>query len=140
VDETPDDHQDWAAVADVITARLRRLRMSKAELARETGLSETTIRYLGRSPNPHYKPALLAISVMLRWRHDYLLNVLHGRPEKNVQVTPPLLAAVERLVHAEASQLRSELSELLETARAMNNMIDLLLAHHGVTVSGAREG
>ena len=40
---------DWAAVGTVVRERMRELGMSTAELAREAGLSETTIRCLGQS-------------------------------------------------------------------------------------------
>ena len=43
---------DWAAVAAAVRARSRELKMPAAELARQTGLSETTIRYLG-DPGKH---------------------------------------------------------------------------------------
>src|SRR5580700_1622225 len=93
--------ENWAAVSGAIRERMRELKMPTARLAQETGLSETTIRYLGQLGNGHHKSALIAISVVLRWRHDYLLNILRGEPEeRNVHVMPPGLATLERLLHA----------------------------------------
>lgn len=65
---------------------MRELEMSTAHLARESGLSETTVRYIGQSLSGHNKSTLVALSGVLRWRYDYLVNVLHGEPEKNVHI------------------------------------------------------
>jgi len=78
---------NWQAVGEAVRARRRELKMSTAELARLTGLSETTIRYLGATTRS--KASLVAISAVLRWRYDHLTNILRGQPEKNVHVRPP---------------------------------------------------
>ena len=83
-------NDDWEAVGDAIRDRMRELNMSTAGLARETGLSETTIRCFRRSTNKHNRSLLVAVSAVLRWRHDHLLNILHGEPHKNVVIKPPL--------------------------------------------------
>jgi hypothetical protein len=132
--------EDWKAVAQAVRSRTSELKMSKAELARQTGLSETTIRYLGQSRNGHYKSALIAISVVLRWRPDHLMNILHGHPEKNVHVKSPGLASLERLLHVGVSALMDDLSAVLETVRTTEKKIDLLLAHERVTTTRTREG
>jgi hypothetical protein len=72
----PEPGQDWAAVADAVQARSRELNMSTAELARQTGLSETTIRYLGTARRN--KSCLVAISAVLRWRFDHLTAPIRG--------------------------------------------------------------
>lgn len=79
-DETK--HQDWAAVDRVIKSRMRDLKVSTAQLARETGLSETTIRYVGGDRGS--ESPLVAIAAVLGWPYDYLRNILHGEPEKNL--------------------------------------------------------
>ncbi len=61
--------------------------MPTAELARQTCLSETTIRSLGTAARN--KSSLVAISAVLRWRYDHLINILNGQPEKNVHVRQP---------------------------------------------------
>lgn len=139
MDEVPGS-ENWAAVGDALRERLHELNMSKARLARETGLSETTIRYLGRTPNAHNKSALIAISVVLRWRPDHQLNILRGQPEKNVHVRPPGTANLERLLHAEVTPLRDDLSRLKETARAIDEKIGILLAQDPATTSRMRDG
>ena len=134
------DAEDWAAVGLAVHERMSELRMSKAALARETGLSETTIRYLGRSPGGHNRSTLVAISAVLRWRPDYLVNVLHRRPEKNQYLRPLGLANLERLLHAEMRALRGDISALAETTLAIEKKIDLLLARGRPTAVRAKEG
>ena len=88
--------------------------MSTAELARQTGLSETTIRYMGEPAGRHHKVAIVAIAAVLRWRYDYLINILLGQPEKNVRVTPPLSVVVERVVRDEIGPLKEQVGHLAE--------------------------
>jgi hypothetical protein len=109
--------EDWGAARDAMRSRMRELKMSTAKLARETGLSETTIRYLGRSQGGHYKSALVAISAVLRWRHDYLLNVLHGESHKNVIVKPGLEILLRNIVQSEIAPLKDEVAALKDTVR-----------------------
>jgi hypothetical protein len=99
---------------------MRELKMSKAMLARETGLSETTIRSLGRSANGHYKSALVAISAALRWRYDHLTNILHGQPGKN----PRAGTSLQRLLHAEVAPLKDDLVRLGQSMRAVGQTVD----------------
>jgi hypothetical protein len=112
---------DWPAVREAVHARLRELKMSTAELARQTCLSETTIRYLGTTPRN--KASLVAISAVLRWRYDHLTNILNGQPEKNVHIRPPLLASLERTVHEELGSLRQQLRSLAEALTAISGKL-----------------
>ena len=116
--------ENWAAVADAVQARRRELKMSTAELARQTGLSETTIRYLGQPTGRHNRASLVAIAAVLRWRYDHLTNILHGQPEKNVHVKPPPLASLERLVRDETAQLRQQIDSLSQTVNAIREQLD----------------
>jgi hypothetical protein len=113
--------EDWAAVAVVIRERMGELGVSTAQLARDTGLSETTIRSIGRPGRGHRKHALVAIAAALRWRHDHLVNILHGQPEKNTAVRTSERAGLERLLHAEVSLLKDDLSHLRETVYATSD-------------------
>ena len=133
-------NEDWTAVTEAIRSRASELRMSKADLARQTGLSETTIRYLGQSRKGHYKSTLIAISAVLRWRPDHLVNILRGEPEKNVHVKPPGLAGFERLLRAEFGVPKDDLSAVLDTVRSIEKKVDLLLARDHATAVPAKEG
>jgi DNA-binding Xre family transcriptional regulator len=81
------DAEDWPAVVEAIRERMAKLKISTARLARETGLSETTVRYIGRTGRTHYKSNLVAISAVLGWRYDHLTNILRGETHKNTPVT-----------------------------------------------------
>lgn len=119
---------DWAAVDHAVAERLRELHMSLSYLARETGLSQTTIRYLGTPTRKHNKSTLVAISAILGWRHDHLINVLHGVPEKNILApeSSPVEAYFQNLLSAEVGPMREQVAELVETVNGIAKRIDLL--------------
>jgi hypothetical protein len=120
--------EDWAAVSVAIRNRLRELNMSIAHLARETGLSETTIRYIGNPASGHNKSTLVAISAVLRWRYDHLINVLRGEPDKNAP--PPRLpeSNLQRLLHDEVNPVKEELASLRDLVRGMDTKVDTLIS------------
>lgn len=115
-----DGARNWEAVDGAIRRRMRDLGMSTARLARETGLSETTIRYIGQSNTRHNKSSLVAISAVLRRRYDYLTNILRGEPHKNVRIKSTLLET-----------LNAEVVSLKNTVRDVDNKIDTLLKYIG---------
>jgi hypothetical protein len=80
---------NWPAARDAIRERMAQLRMSTAMLARETGLSETTIRYIGEPGRQHNRSSLVAISAVLGWRYDHLTNILRGEPPRSIPVKLP---------------------------------------------------
>ena len=118
---------DWAAVGTVVRERMRELGMSTAELAREAGLSETTIRYLGQSreANWHRRSTLVVMSAVLRWRYDHLANVLHGEPYRNTTGVSRDIH-LQRLLDAELNALKEETAALRRTAQGMRRKIDML--------------
>ena len=119
---------DWTAVGQAVTERLSELHMSISYLARETGLSPTTIRYLGTPAKKHNKSTLVAISVVLGWRYDHLRNILLGQPEKNIREpgNSPLEAYFENLLRAEVGPMREEVAELVKTVNGIGKQIDVL--------------
>lgn len=118
--------EDWAAVRDAMRKRMRELQMSTAQLARESGLSETTIRYLGQPASGHHKSTLVAIAAVLRWRHDYLVNILHGEPDKNTPVRRPSEVNLQRLLRGEIDPVKAELAALGAILRAVHARLDAL--------------
>lgn len=120
--ESPDPG-DWAAVGDAIRKRMRELKMTTAQLARETGLSETTIRYIGGPQGGHNRSTLVAISAVLRWRYDYLINILRGEPEKNVIIRRPIEVNFERLLRAEVSTVKEEVAGLRDIVERIDKKI-----------------
>lgn len=119
-------NDDWGAVGNAIRDRMRELNISTAELARETGLPETTIRYLRRPTSRPNRSVLIAISAVLRWRHDHLLNILHGEPHKNVLIKPLLEYRLREIIHSEIVALKEEIVALTGTLHAINNKIDMM--------------
>lgn len=119
---------DWAAVGQAVTERLSELHMSLSYLARETGLSQTTIRYLGTPTRKHNKSTLVVISVVLGWRYDHLINILLGKPGKNIRNpgNSPLEAYFENLLRAEVGPMREEVAELVKAVNGMGKKIDVL--------------
>lgn len=115
--------EDWAAVGDAIRKRMRELKMSTAQLARETGLSETTVRYIGGPKSGHNRSTLVAISAVLRWRYDYLINILRGEPEKNVIIRRPVEVNLERLMRAEVSTVKEEVAGLRDIVERIDKKI-----------------
>jgi DNA-binding transcriptional MerR regulator len=117
---------------------MRELKISTARLARETGLSETTIRYLGRAAYGHNKSTLVAIAAVLRWRHDYLVNVLHGEPEKNVPVRRAAEENLQRLLRDEIGPVKAELATLSGRLDAVNEKLDAIAARAEAPDPGGR--
>jgi hypothetical protein len=107
--------EDWVAVGEAVRSRTRELKLSTARLARETGLSETTIRYIGQPETRHNISALVAISAVLRWRYDYLTNILRRESHKNVRIKPTPL-----------ENLNAEVADLKKTVHEMGKKIDAL--------------
>ena len=101
--------------------------MPVAELARQTGLSPTTIRYLGMSARPN-GVTLVAISAVLGWRCDHLGNILRGEPGKNVRVRPPAQADLLLSVRAESMALREQVQALRETVLALDRKMTAVQA------------
>ncbi len=102
---------------------MRELHISTAHLARETGLSETTIRYIGNPASGH-KASLVAIAAVLRWRYDHLINVLHGEPDKN----DPADQSLQRLLRDEVDPVREELASLRDIIVGMDQKVDTLIS------------
>lgn len=118
--------EDWVAVVDAIRKRMRELKMSTAHLARETGLSETTVRYIGQSLSGHNKSTLVAIAAVLRWRYDYLVNILQGEPEKNVHIKRRTEDDMQRLLRDEFTPVKEQLASLQEIVQTVDTKLDII--------------
>ena len=114
--------EDWAAVADAIGKRMRELKFSRARLARESGVSEIVIRYLGQHSYAmtHSRSTLVALSAALRWQPDHLANILAGYPGRNAQ---PLEEALLEALSEKVGKLRTDL-------RAVEALVDRLRSEY----------
>lgn len=108
--ELPQDG-DWDAVKVTVNARMRELGMSLAALSRESGVSETSIRYM-YIPGKRHKSTLVAISAALDWPHDYLVDVLNRRGTIGGPVVAPDTAEVLAEVHRMGQQILAKLDRL----------------------------
>jgi hypothetical protein len=119
---------DWPAVGRAVTERMDERHLSISYVARESGLSQTTVRYL-RNPQRKYNTStLVAMSVVLGWHYNYLKNILRGEPEKNIPKPGDSVmeAYFENLLHAEIGPMREEMTELIKTVNSMGKKIDVM--------------
>lgn len=111
---------DWGAVHAAVHRLMKRLDMSVARLSRESGVSETTIRYIGR-PEKRQRSTLVALAAALGCQYDYLVDVLRGEAGPG---TPPR-------PFAEASELgsmREQMNAMTETLHSIDGKVETLLA------------
>jgi len=123
--DAPED-EDWAAVGRAVSERRDRLGISTAHLSRESGLSETTIRYIG-SPSSNTKSTLVAMSAVLGWRYDHLTNVLHGQPQDTAEFTSPVDAYFEKLLSTEVRPVKQEVAGIVDLIHHLDQKIDVII-------------
>ena len=118
---------DWEAVHTCIHRRMKKLDMSIARLSRESGVSETSIRYIGRAEK-RQRSTLVALSAALGWRHDYLVNVLHGEADPRVPAPAPAdTAAIYAELRAEVDCLTEKLDRLAKAVRSAGREAEMIL-------------
>lgn len=83
------------------------LDMTIAGLSRKSGVSETTIRYIGR-PGKRQKSTLVALSAALGFYPDYLTHKLNGWPERHD--TGTLIPGMEQIM----SEIRAGFERIIE--------------------------
>lgn len=118
---------DWEAVHACIHRQMKRLDMSLSRLSRESGISDTTIRYIGR-PEKRQRSTLVALAAALGWQHGYLADVLLGaadpRAPKPVQTDT---AAIHSLLRAELDATNEKIEVIGETLFAVSGKVEALL-------------
>jgi transcriptional regulator with XRE-family HTH domain len=108
------DPENWAAVAQAISDRIRELGWRQRELAERSHVSVAVVREIQRhTVERHRSPRTLqALSVALGWEPEYLHQVLKGRPQQSgVHAVPDLAAVWSRL--DSCSVRLAELAKLL---------------------------
>jgi lambda repressor-like predicted transcriptional regulator len=117
-------YEDWPAVDEAMKARMLQRGMSVAQLARETGLSETTIRSVGKDGSGTESP-LVAIAAVLDWPLDWLRSILHGEPEKNAQEPAETPDSSESVIEPRFKKLlRTELGPVKKDVAALRDIVD----------------
>ena len=117
-----------AEIARVVSGRMGRLGISTAEVRRRSGLSVNTIRSITEGARRHNRSTLVAISAVLEWPWDYLVNILDGRADKNVGQSP-LEAHLVRLAAgiAEIDALGAKVSGLTDVVHEVDRKISLVI-------------
>jgi transcriptional regulator with XRE-family HTH domain len=124
---------DRQAVGWAVRERMAQLGFSTAELARRSGLSETTIRDIMQGTSRNNKSTLVAISAVLSWPPDYLVNILHGDADKNVAPESPLETYLAKLALglAEIGALREDIAGLKEIVDRIDKKLDVMSEARG---------
>lgn len=112
--------------ARVVSERMDKLRISAAELRRLSGLSVNTIRGITEGTSQPNRSTWVAVSAVLDLPWDYLVNILNGRPEKNV-VNSPLEKHLAKLVDrlGEIDALRRDIAGLTDIVHEVERKIDI---------------
>lgn len=118
---------DWESVEAAVRQRMQTLDMSTARLSRESGVSESTIRYIGQ-PAKRQRSTLVALSAALGWRHDYLADLLRDtadQPESPGLATghPMFITDVMTAIGA----LEVKVDDLEELLFAVTGKLDMLM-------------
>ena len=118
-----------AEVARAVSGRMGQLGVSAAELRRRSGLSVNTIRGITEGASRHNRSTWVAISAVLEWPWDYLVNILDGRSDKNVMPKSPLETHLAKLVDglAEIDALRQDVSGLTDIVHEIDRKINLVI-------------
>jgi transcriptional regulator with XRE-family HTH domain len=116
---------DRWAVSEAVRERMAQRGLSTAEIARRSGLSETTIRDITYGTNRHNKSTLVAISAVLGWPPDYLTNILRGEPGKNVTPVSQLEAHLARLAEG-IGALREDVAGLKDVVHEIDEKIEVI--------------
>ena len=129
-----------AEVARAVSGRMGQLGVSTAELRRRSGLSVNTIRGITEGMSRHNRSTWVAISAVLEWPWDYLVNILNGRPDKNVTVKSPLETHLAKLVDglAEIGALRQDVAGLKDIVHEIDKKIDVVIGSRHTSRDGAQ--
>lgn len=102
---------DWSSVNRAIRRLMAELDLSLASLSRESGISETTIRYIGR-PEKRQRSTLVALAGALECPHDYLVDVLRGTADPGAQPQPPADLVLLGLMSEKLDEMRATIYEI----------------------------
>lgn len=112
-----DTKQRWVDVGEAIRARMTSLAMSQADLVRESGVSDFTVRKLMRGEAGSYRPDRLAkVATALRWQTDAIDRILGGEQ--------PVDARGDLDLATRLDGLESQMAELLAIVRRLDSPRD----------------
>jgi transcriptional regulator with XRE-family HTH domain len=128
--------EDWVAVAEAITGRMRELKLSQRDLAVHSNVSVATIREIQRHRikrrrNPR---TLESLSESLGWPRQHLDAVLNGRL---TQATAEP-AGDDGDLRSRLDQLEQRLETIVDVMRRIDAKLDVFIGHrHDTAGPGA---
>ncbi|GLZ41620.1 helix-turn-helix transcriptional regulator [Actinokineospora sp. NBRC 105648] len=121
--------KDGAAVADVVNARMKDLKMTQTALMERAGLSKSTVREIrgGVVRENRSTHTLQAISQALGWRADYLHKVEAGE-NPSAEAEPTAEEALKNhIVDIMQTHLGAQTAILTEMNHTLNRLADAFL-------------
>ena len=128
--------EDWVAVAEAITGRMRELKLSQRDLAVHSNVSVATIREIQRHRikrrrNPR---TLESLSESLGWPRQHLGAVLNGRLPQD----PAEPAGDDGDLRSRLDQLEQRLDTIADVMHRIDAKIDVIVGHwHEASGDGA---
>lgn len=128
--------EDWVAVAEAITGRMRELKLSQRDLAVHSNVSVATIREIQRHRikrrrNPR---TLESLSESLGWPRQHLDAVLNGRLPQD----PAEPAGGDGDLRSRLDQLEQRLDTIADVMHRIDAKIDVIAGHwHSASGDGA---
>jgi transcriptional regulator with XRE-family HTH domain len=122
--------EDWVAVAEAITGRMRELKVSQRDLAVHSNVSVATIREIqrhriSRRRNPR---TLESLSESLGWPRQHLDAVLNGRLPQD----PAEAGRDESDLRARLDELEQRLDMIVDVMHRIDAKIDIIIdLRHG---------
>jgi transcriptional regulator with XRE-family HTH domain len=119
--------EDWVAVAEAITGRMRELKLSQRDLAVHSNVSVATIREIQRHRiNRRRNPRTLeSLSESLGWPRQHLDAVLNGRLPQD----PAEPAGDDGDLRSRLDQLEQRLETIVDVMRRIDAKIDVIIDH-----------
>jgi transcriptional regulator with XRE-family HTH domain len=126
--------EDWVAVAEAITGRMRELKMSQKDLAADSNVSVATIREIqkhriSRRRNPR---TLESLSESLDWPREHLDAVLNGRLPQNPAADAGDDTGDDTDLRSRLEQLERRLDTIVDVMHRIDTKIDIIIdLRHG---------
>ena len=112
-----------------VRGRMKQLGISAAELRRRSGLSVNTIRGITEGTTRHNRSTWVAISAVLEWPWDYLVNILNGNAGRNATAKSPMETQLAKLVDglADIDALRQDVAVLGDIVHEIDGKIEVVI-------------
>jgi transcriptional regulator with XRE-family HTH domain len=130
--------EDWVAVAEAITGRMRELKLSQRDLAVQSNVSVATIREIqrhriSRRRNPR---TLESLSETLGWPRQHLDAVLNGRRPQD----PAETSGDESDLRSRLDVLEQRLNTIVDVVHRIDAKIDAIIDLKHEDAAGAPAG